>query len=177
MVGSGACAGQSVRGQISEDRVLRQHKHTRGAECMGQGRSISPYLCVSISRQGGSVRAGCAWLCACGASGWDVGVLDHRVTESQGHRVTVGAMAWGPRYKCGTCMVYPRLPEWSPVEQSVAISCCCQPEAQDGAVRPLSRLALAVPVPSRDMACPLNVEPCAVLVRLHLVTGIKKCDH
>ena len=42
---------------------------------MGQGRSISPYLCVSISRQGGSVRAGCAWLCACGASGWGVGVL------------------------------------------------------------------------------------------------------
>ena len=26
-------------------------------------------------RQGGSVRAGYAWLCACGASGWGVGVL------------------------------------------------------------------------------------------------------
>ena len=56
----------------------------------------------------------------------------------------------------------------------MAISRCCQPEARDGAVRLLSRLALAVPVPSRDMVCPPTtgkVEACAVLVRLYVSKG------
>ena len=97
---SGACAGQSARGQISKDRILRQNKHTRGAECVGQGRSISPYLCVSISRQGGSVRAGCAWLCACGASGWDVGVLVVSISSGVPGQPCTGRVRW-QRVPCG----------------------------------------------------------------------------